>query len=236
MPTILRPEALIRCCRSRIRDSVDHPEVVIEYSEDPRLHEAHQRLYADRFRREHGAVRYQYLPEVRSEPCGYVLIARVGNEVVGGLRLSVKSPSNSARLPLEIGGFELTRVFPDLKNMAPYCQASRFVLADPYAGSDLVDLLILGLERGMRNLGATSLFAVAPMSNARLYRRRCRVHGVSAFNILKDVELPIFPMCEGIRLHLLRADLDRGVPMPSCDTNAGAKNDGVMREPEAAQN
>jgi hypothetical protein len=233
MPTIVRPEAVFRCCRSRIPDSFDHPEVVIEYSEDPRLHEAHQILYAERFRSEHGADRYHYVPEVRSEPCRYVLIARVGNEVVGGLRLSVKLPSNSARLPLEIGDFELSSRIPELKGIKrPYCQASRFVLADRYGGSDLVDRLILGVVLMMRTLGATSLFAAAPMSNARLYRRRCRANGINAFSILTDVDLPIFPMCEGIRLHLLRADLDCGLPMPSSGTNADAVNDGVMRKTE----
>jgi hypothetical protein len=104
---------------------------------------------------------------------GNVLIARKGNEVVGGARIVVSSPASEQLLPLESKDFRMSEIFPELHlEKAAYCEFSRLAVErSERTGGNLARDIIIELTREAKARGIRYLFAVSTPLQARCYRK-----------------------------------------------------------------
>ncbi len=121
---------------------------------------------------------------------GYLLIARDQQRCIGGVRLSISTPAASRPLPLEMKGFMLRELFPDIaRNRESYSQWTRLALLPEYRTPEILHQMTLMLIQQARRLNCSYSFYVAGMSRARLYQRLHRLQGVH-YEILRDLRIP----------------------------------------------
>jgi hypothetical protein len=58
-------------------------------------------------------------------------------------------------------------------------------------------------------LGLAEVFGTSTLIGARAYKRYCHAIGLR-LDIFRDIALPEYPMCEGIRFYLIRTVLGKG--------------------------
>lgn len=183
-------------------------ELVYEFTKDPALLFQYHKIYEEQFRIVHNAQRYHHL-EDEHDRNGHILVVRMGNFCVGGARLNIKTPRNTAPLPIEMDGFKFENYFPELatKEMR-YGQLGRICLLPEFRGGDATRKMLWHVYRKAAALGLDIVFATAPLVNARLYMRVARFDFVDK-GYLKDtclhseIELPKYPMCEEIKFYLM---------------------------------
>ncbi len=121
---------------------------------------------------------------------GCLLIALDQGRCVGGARLSISTPESPQLLPLEINGFMLQELFPDIaRNRESYSQWTRLALLPEYRTPALLQQIALMLIRQAKRLGCSYAFNVAGMSRARLYQRLHRIQGYN-YEIIRDLKIP----------------------------------------------
>lgn len=133
---------------------------------------------------------------------GYLLIAHDQERCVGGIRLSVSTPETPQLLPLEMNGFMLQELFPEIaRNRESYSQWTRLALLPEYRTPEILQKMALMLIWQAKRLGCSYSFNVAGMNRARLYQRLHRVQGFH-YEILRDLKIPAEGSFRGLE-HLL---------------------------------
>jgi hypothetical protein len=137
-----------------------------------------------------------------------ILVARIGNKCVGGVRLTHSSPRTNSLLPLETEDFRLAKVFPEIEHkQLKYGQFSGMVLSTEFRGGDVTRQMFLHLYRKVCALGIKIVFAATPISNAKAYKLNCSALGISNTHIVEGVDLPVNSK-EGVLKHyLIRGDI-----------------------------
>ena len=187
-------------------------DIVFEFTKDPGLLHQFHHIYEDQFRSVHNALRYQHSEQDEHDARGHVIIARRGNFCVGGARLSIKTPRQPHLMPIEIDGFRLDHHFPELtqKEMR-YAQIGRFCLLPEFRGGNATQILLWHLYRKSVALGMDVVFGTAPILNARVYMQNFSAMGLKTAKMHTNVTLPLYPMCEEIKFHLISLTIEKAV-------------------------
>ena len=118
----------------------------------------------------------------------HILIARLGNQVVGGARIIVRSPRNNQPLPLETDTFNLINELPDLElGNKKYCEYSRFVLLEEFQHSRVPLIMFSRLYEKSRALNLDYGFSSVSSSAARVHIKFCKMLNKDC-SLLDDLE------------------------------------------------
>ena len=136
-----------------------------------------------------------------------IMVARIGNHVIGGCRLTFSTRENNKLLPMEKRDFLLSEELPELSlTNETYVEISRMAILPEYQNS----VALLELSRQLLRRGAERharyAFTLAPTSLARNYRKAASLFGLK-WQIRHDVSVPTRKEYEGIRMTLSMLDL-----------------------------
>lgn len=138
------------------------------------------------------------------------LTVRQGERCIGGARLTLRRARHDAPLPMETDGFALHRHFPALQEQDRiYCELSRLVLTPAFRNGAVTRQILSHLYDLAAQNGISTMFAAAPLENARLYKKLARAMGLSRAQIHDDIDVPRCPPGSTIRDVLLRIELVR---------------------------
>lgn len=141
------------------------------------------------------------------DDCSDIMIARVGNHVIGGCRLTFSTPETRIHTPMEKSDFDLVNGLPEL-NLAKesYVEISRMAILPDYQNS----VVMLELSRQLLKRGAEQraryAFTLAPTKLARNYRKAASLFGLD-WQILNNIEIPDRDEYEGIKMVLSMLDM-----------------------------
>jgi hypothetical protein len=136
-----------------------------------------------------------------------IMVARIGNHVIGGCRLTFSTPKSRKHTPMEKNDFDLSRGLQEL-NLAneTYVEISRMAILPEYQNS----VVMLELSRQLLKRGteqkARYAFTLAPVKLARNYRKAASLFGLE-WQILNDVKIPDREEYEGIKMVLSMLDM-----------------------------
>lgn len=116
-----------------------------------------------------------------------ILVIMHKNEVVGGVRIVGRSPSDQISLPMEEENFQLNSVFfsYNLKEKG-YCEFSRLAILKEYRSMELLNRVCGALIHKTVERDYSYLFAFTPLIQARTYKQ-------VAFNLNLPNEYKIHP-------------------------------------------
>jgi len=136
-----------------------------------------------------------------------IMVARIGNQVVGGCRLTFSTPEDRKHLPMEKQDFVLEDQFVELGLYdLKFAEISRMAILPEYQNS----LVMLELSRQLLKRGAEKkaryAFTLSPVPLARNYRKAAHLFGLN-WKIRADMEIPDREEYEGIKMVLSMIDL-----------------------------
>lgn len=194
----------------RARRKSIQKNLIFEFTRDPALLHQYYGIYEEQFRAVHNATRYSHSEEDEHDRHGHIVVARIGNQCVGGARLSVKTPRQPHLLPVELNDFRLEHHFPELaQKQMRYGQVGRFCLLPDFRGGQNTRMLLWHLYRKAAALNLDIIFGTAPMSNARVYLQNFAAMNLKEPKLHQDIELPRYPMCEEIKFYLVSLDMHK---------------------------
>lgn len=135
-----------------------------------------------------------------------IMVARIGNQVIGGCRLTFSHPANPRRLPME-KSFLLSDLVHDLPlEDVIHVEISRMAILPEFQNS----LAMLEISRQLLKRGADKkarfAFTLAPLQLARNYRKAASLFGLN-WEICNGIEIPDREEYEGIKMTLSMLDL-----------------------------
>jgi hypothetical protein len=176
-------------------------------SNDPVLLTEYFELRERLYRRHYPNLPPHFGREEPGDRPGPIVLAFHGRQLAGGARLTLSTPDNPRRMPLEDGGFELRSGLPELDlDHQSYGEISRLAV-EPAFGGDLLVSFGLGRELcvSAARRGVDILFSMCPEGPARINRRNSRKCGVE-FRICQELPTPFgIPMRLCVYLGILRA-------------------------------
>lgn len=180
-------------------------EIVYEFTKDPGLLHQYYILRENMFINVWGLKGFSGREDLHDR-YSQILVAREGNQCVGGVRITLKQQRSLRKLPMENHDFILEKVLPELKlSECRYAENSRFAVL-PEARSKTLSLAITSNQiQKCLELGIQYSFAMSPVSLARSYKSLAKVFGLDA-KILSDVEIPDREEFEGIPMVLTMFD------------------------------
>jgi hypothetical protein len=168
----------------------DSEEVVLEFSNNLMFRQSYFNLREKCYRADLGLDGF-FGGWDHYDTAGNVLIARKGEEVVGGVRIIENLPGGDTLLPLESEDFRLKNIYPDLGlETSAYCEFSRLAVErSSRVGGHLAKDIIVEATREAKARGIRYLFAVSTPLQARCYRKVFRALGHD-YIIDNSVEVP----------------------------------------------
>jgi hypothetical protein len=101
----------------------------------------------------------------------HVLVVRLGNLVIGGTRLVLRSPRVDEMLPMEVEGFSLARALPKLNlPQRKYAEISPLVILEEFEKPEIIREMLRHVFRKLESLGASYGFAALSPLAAKQYR------------------------------------------------------------------
>lgn len=136
-----------------------------------------------------------------------IMIARIGNQVIGGCRLTFSTRENNRLLPMEKRDFTLAEEMPGLfLTDEIYVEISRMAILPEFQNSVALLELSRQLLKRAAEKRARYAFTLAPTSLARNYRKAASLFGLK-WQIRSDVNVPDRKEYEGIKMTLSMLDL-----------------------------
>lgn len=136
-----------------------------------------------------------------------IMIARRGNHVLGGCRLTFHNAHASNRLPMEKDDFVLSGHLPELPLAdATYVEISRMAILPEFQNSVVMLELSRQLLKRGAEMKANYAFTLAPVALARNYRKAASLFGLK-WEIRNDIAVPDREEYEGIKMVLSMLDL-----------------------------
>ena len=183
------------------RGITPHRELVFEFTKDPaclhQYYDLRERMYAECLGLKHfsGA-------EDESDRNSMILIARKGNQVVGGARMNIRNPRNETLLPMEEHGVELQKLLPELElEHTTYCEFSRLARLPDYRGAEFAVQMNRAFKRKAIAHGVQYCFVLASQSQTRNYRR-INLIDRDEYIIRDDIGIYPHPIYEGLKMVL----------------------------------
>lgn len=195
--------------------------VQFELSRNPDWLAEYYRIREYCFRQDLGLISFDG-SEDEFDRTGLILIARDGDHVVGGARISGKAGPRGLPLPMEREGMALDPWFPQLRRQElTYCQWTRMALLPGYRTVDILREACRAMIEVARREGYAYAFNIAGMNRARLYKRLHSNLGVE-YRILEQVPVPVERGFHGLP-HLLSVTALEGVAAPALSGRALAR-------------
>ncbi len=185
MEHVLQEEMMFRRHR-RLREA---EELTYEFTTDPAL--LHQ-YYVLRSILLYRAVGSEISTEADSyDERSHILVARKGNQVVGGVRLIIRDPRKGDKpLWLERGGFSLADQLPQLElDKTPYCDFSRLAILEEFQQTGASLRMYEELYKLSSSYGVKYHFATATAPALRIQKRMLQKMGHHIY-ILPQVSVP----------------------------------------------
>lgn len=187
------------------RESITEREITYELTRDPGFLHQYYILRESMFINVWGLKSFSGREDTHDRYSN-ILIARQGNHVVGGIRITTKSQRPLRKLPMEHDDFILEKVVPDLNlKECRYGEKSRFAILSDLRNKDTSVQLTGHAVRKCTEMGLKYVFAICPYSLARSYRMLAIVHHLDSY-IRDDVVIPDREEFEGIPMALLVFD------------------------------
>jgi len=184
-------------------------KLTFEFTRDPALLHQYFRIYESECRVLNNNPDYK-IAEQEYNNKSHIVVARMGNFCVGGARLTVSSPRQPQKLPVEINGFKLTDFFPHLEQkQMRYGELSRLVLLSEFRTGDIARQMFSHLYRKAVALQLDIGFAAAPLINIRAYKLNFLALGLNESKIHYDIHVPPYPGFEEVKDYLLSLVVDR---------------------------
>ena len=202
MPPLETQEGSLSLRFRKNRKSYDKSELVYEFTRDPALLHQYTMLYKAECRVANDPE-FQKADEELTRK-SLVFVVRSGSLVVGGARITIKTPRHNILLPLEIGEFRLEKVFPELAiRQMRYAEFSRIVLLPDYrADGIMVEMFSMFCRKSIAAY-LDVFFAAAPLVNTRMFSYCCnRVPGLEQHKTYREIELPPYPGFEEVKDYL----------------------------------
>ncbi len=170
--------------------------IQFELSRDPAMLQQYYKIREFCFRNDLGLIDFDGA-EDRFDRDGLVMIARDGDQCIGGARISgnlTRSGNDTKiqtqQLPLEHEGLDLGHWFPQLEqDQVAYCQWTRLALLPKYRNVDNVRNIVSALIESALQHGYQYAFNVAGMNRARLYKRMHSSLGYR-YQIMEQIPVP----------------------------------------------
>lgn len=140
---------------------------------------------------------------------GMILVARRGNQVVGGLRLNFRDDRSIRMLPGESPDFEYHKVLPKmgLQNKK-IVECTRLAVLAEFRKEGVADELIRLSLKKSEAMNAEYYFYLSPVSQAKVYSKTFRKVGV-VHGTYDSVQVPDREEYEGIKMVLSYVELER---------------------------
>ena len=181
-------------------------ELVYEFTRDPGYLHQYYLLREKMYIRTWGLKNFE-APEDEYDRQSHIIIARRGNHVVGGGRLTVAGPRKETLLPLEDEDFRLKDLFPEMGlEYCKYAELSRMAVEPEFHGGECTKALFEHMYRKLSALKVAYWFALAPSPSARMYRRMFNSLGLD-LTIWRETEVPQRDGYEGIKMNLLSVSI-----------------------------
>ncbi len=163
-------------------------DVMYEVTRDPGYLHQYYLLRGEMYVRSFGASHYCGKPDSYDDMSD-VVVARIGNHVIGGCRMTYCHPASPRRLPME-KTLVLSELLPDLPLQdVIHAELSKMAILPEYQNT----LAMMEVIRTMLKYGAEKkaryAFAISPLSFARNYRRAGALFGLD-WQIRRDIEVP----------------------------------------------
>lgn len=124
------------------------------------------------------------------DKAGNILIARAGNFVVAGCRLTFSSPRKEMLLPVESKGFSLKQALKNLNlEYRKYAELSDLVMEPAYQTEKCMKEIFRRVSRKLIANKVDYLMSVGSLADTRLYRSFLGKMGIN-LTVRADVELP----------------------------------------------
>ena len=205
--------------------TTDTENLVCEFTRDECLLEQYYRLYKSECRVIKDIPSFQKSENDQNHN-SHIIVVRKGKLCVGGARLTISTPIQPRTLPMEISGFKLATHFSELQNgRISYGELSRLVILPELRNGDLTRRMLWALYHMATAVGMKKMFAVAPLTNVRHYKRNAALMGLTHSNIFLNIDIPPYPGFEDVKDYLLAIDIvDRSIHVSSDRElrNAGA--------------
>ena len=174
-------------------------QLIYEFSRDPGYLHQYYRLREEMFIRIWGLENFNGAKD-QYDDYSEIVIARIGNLVVGGARMTFSSASHPQKLPMEKDDFILREQAPELfVGNRPVVEISRLAILPEYQNS----MVMLEICRDMLKLAVEQRAAygvsVAPLALARNYRKVMFMFGLE-WEIQRKIQLPEREEYEGIKM------------------------------------
>lgn len=188
-----------------IRYKTDTLFVSYHFTQDPQLVDEYCIMRERCYRESLGLMNFSGAEDT-IDHASVLLLSLWYSDVIGGLRLTVRRPGESVKLPLEVEGFYLNDLFPDL-DLAneTICEVSRFAVLSPYRVRGVADRMIEVIVKKNIKLNCRYHFAIAPAIHQIRYKRTLSRLGVK-LQVCEDIPVPSLPVYEGIPMFLSVTD------------------------------
>jgi hypothetical protein len=186
----------------------DRTEGKIEYevTRDPGLLQQYYRLRDQMFINVWGLERFSGQKDAYDDKSD-IVVARIGNLVVGGMRVTYNVPGTDRLLPMEGPDFRLHSMLPECNVDEVNCaEVSRFVILPEYQNSAVMLEMIRRIFRRGVEKKVQFAFSISPLVLARNYRKAGTLFGVS-WSVRNDVVVPEREEFEGIKMVFSMVDL-----------------------------
>lgn len=182
-------------------------EITFEFTRDPALLQQYYNLREQMYIRVWG-LKHFAASEDALDKRSHILVARKGKYVIGGARITTRPPGSAKLLPMEKNGeVDLQALLPELHlSECKYAEFSRLAVDREYLGGALSRLIYQQLNRKSIALRIKHVFAIAPVVQARNYKKTYNAMGLN-YKILTNVNVPDREEYEGIRMCLSMLDL-----------------------------
>lgn len=164
------------------------PEFTYEFTKDPGLLQQYYSLRNRVFERTHGVN----FPPVADafDKVSDILVVRVGNQVVGGTRMTFKAPNKNTLVSLQKYNIDLPNDLPELKlDQSGYCDASKMAILEEYQTIDIMKNLINLMYQHCHKRGYRYAFSMCPTLVYRLYRLNINRLGYLC-NVCETIKFP----------------------------------------------
>ncbi|NBX03212.1 MAG: hypothetical protein EBR02_03955 [Alphaproteobacteria bacterium] len=134
-----------------------------------------------------------------------IVIARIGNQVIGGCRMTYCHPASPRRLPME-KALVLGDYFPELPLQdVIHLEISRMAILPEFQNSLAMIEIIRQMFKRAADMKARFAFAISPLAFARNYRKAVALFGLD-WQIRRDIEVPADDY-DGLRMVMSVIDL-----------------------------
>ncbi len=188
------------------RKNLFNKELVFEFTRDPGLLHQYYQIRSNEYKAFHGEA-YE-TTENEYDRSAHIMVARIGNFCVGGVRINTKTPRNNGLLPMEkAADFRIEEYFPELRHQqVAYGEVGDWVLLPEFRGGQISDEMTRRIFEKASALNIEMLFVLTSPLQARLYKQVCIAIGLKDTIIHYDIALSGYP-AEGDKSYLLSVAL-----------------------------